>query len=405
MPITINGSTGVAGIDGSAGTPSVQGNDTNTGVFFPAADTVALSTGGTERMRINSVGDVSIGTSSADGRFLLERQAATAGWLVNAKSAGVTNSSGIYVDASNNMEFAARDGSGALNLRLGSTGSSWFTGGWVGVGTASPSSTLHVRGASGSSAYILAEHPGNTSFGTAIQVRTYAGSDDPAISIENYNSGSPVRYSMSVFDDGALSFNSGGYIGGFGTSQLRLTSAGLIQTSNGIELGDLASGDRYVLIDFHSSGNPLTVDYNARVARTAGFNGDLVLLNVGTGRVFVQANTNGVQLTNGSTAWASASDERLKTDLVEIDDALNKVSQLRSVTGRYKTDEEGTSRSFLIAQDVRAVLPEAVSEDNDEDKTLNIRYTEVIPLLTAALKEASQKIDALEARIAALETP
>ena len=43
MPVTINGTTGIAGANGSASTPAVQGEDTNTGVFFPAADTVAVA--------------------------------------------------------------------------------------------------------------------------------------------------------------------------------------------------------------------------------------------------------------------------------------------------------------------------------------------------------------------------
>lgn len=64
MPITINGTTGIAGVDGSAGTPAVQGTDTNTGEFFPAADTLAWSTGGSERMRVTSAGNVGIGTTS-----------------------------------------------------------------------------------------------------------------------------------------------------------------------------------------------------------------------------------------------------------------------------------------------------------------------------------------------------
>lgn len=64
MAITINGTTGIAGVDGSASTPAVQGGDTNTGVFFPAADTVAIATSGTEAMRADSAGNVGIGTSS-----------------------------------------------------------------------------------------------------------------------------------------------------------------------------------------------------------------------------------------------------------------------------------------------------------------------------------------------------
>jgi len=111
----------------------------------------------------------------------------------------------------------------------------------------------------------------------------------------------------------------------------------------------------------------------------------------------------GVYVADGGTSWNAFSDERLKTDLVPITDAVSKVSTLRAVTGRLKTDEEGTSRVFLIAQDVQAVLPEAVHVGEDEDKTLGLAYTEVIPLLVAAIKELSAKNDALEARLAALE--
>ena len=45
MPIIISGSTGIAGVDGSASTPALQGTDTNTGVYF-GADTISFSEGG-----------------------------------------------------------------------------------------------------------------------------------------------------------------------------------------------------------------------------------------------------------------------------------------------------------------------------------------------------------------------
>jgi hypothetical protein len=64
MPVTINGTTGIAGANGSASTPAVQGEDTNTGVFFPAADAVAVATGGSERLRVDSSGNVGIGTTT-----------------------------------------------------------------------------------------------------------------------------------------------------------------------------------------------------------------------------------------------------------------------------------------------------------------------------------------------------
>jgi len=77
MTITINGTTGIAGVDGSAATPAVQGADTNTGMFFPAVDTIAFTEGGTEVMRINSSGNVGIGTASPTGILHIASSAPT----------------------------------------------------------------------------------------------------------------------------------------------------------------------------------------------------------------------------------------------------------------------------------------------------------------------------------------
>lgn len=64
MTIVIDGTTGISGVDGTASNPSYEGTDSNTGIFFPAADTVAIGTGGTEALRVNSSQNVGIGTSS-----------------------------------------------------------------------------------------------------------------------------------------------------------------------------------------------------------------------------------------------------------------------------------------------------------------------------------------------------
>jgi hypothetical protein len=78
MPITINGSTGISGVDGSASTPALQGTDTNTGMFFPSADTIAFAEGGTEVARFDSSGNLGIGTSSpTNGRLVITGSSVT----------------------------------------------------------------------------------------------------------------------------------------------------------------------------------------------------------------------------------------------------------------------------------------------------------------------------------------
>jgi hypothetical protein len=111
----------------------------------------------------------------------------------------------------------------------------------------------------------------------------------------------------------------------------------------------------------------------------------------------MNASATGVVLASGSTAWAAQSDERTKDIIEPISNALEKTISLRAVIGKYKKDEEGTRRAFLIAQDVQKVLPEAVSENDDEDKTLILRYTELIPLLVASIQELKAEFDAYKA--------
>ena len=63
MAITLDGTTGISSVDGSAASPSVRGADANSGIVY-AADTVAISTAGSEKARIDSSGKLGLGTTS-----------------------------------------------------------------------------------------------------------------------------------------------------------------------------------------------------------------------------------------------------------------------------------------------------------------------------------------------------
>ena len=68
MSLELSGTTGVKGVAGSVSAPSIVGDDTNTGISFPSADTIKFSTGGVERMQITNSG-VS-GTGIGAGKML-----------------------------------------------------------------------------------------------------------------------------------------------------------------------------------------------------------------------------------------------------------------------------------------------------------------------------------------------
>jgi hypothetical protein len=149
-----------------------------------------------------------------------------------------------------------------------------------------------------------------------------------------------------------------------------------------------------VSIEAQSGGGQLALTRSGAVGEfyMGGTTGGGTVLYVRSG------GSGGVYLSAGGVAWVGNSDERLKTDLVPIENGLEKVASLRSVIGRYLTDDEDKKRAFLIAQDVEKVLPEAVVT-NEETGDMGVSYTEVIPLLVAAIKELKIEIDSLKNQI------
>jgi hypothetical protein len=111
-------------------------------------------------------------------------------------------------------------------------------------------------------------------------------------------------------------------------------------------------------------------------------------------RLYVQNTSGGVYLASTATSWTANSDERLKDIIEPINNAVAKVGSLRAIIRKYKNDQTNTRRSFLIAQDVQSVLPEAVDASNPDQ--LGVAYTDVIPLLVAAIKELTAEVNALK---------
>jgi hypothetical protein len=132
MSLILDGSNGLSDVDGSAATPAIRGTDTNTGIFFPAADTIAFSEGGTEAMRINGSGDVGIGITSPTQKLDVIGVAQSYGFRVQG-AASITGSGiwGLDTTLAFNCNSAERmrivSGGGVVIAGTASIGSARFS--------------------------------------------------------------------------------------------------------------------------------------------------------------------------------------------------------------------------------------------------------------------------------------
>jgi hypothetical protein len=317
--LTVTGSATVEFADGSASTPSITNDgDTNTGIFFPAADTIAFAEGGTEAMRLDSGGYMGLGVTPAawalSGAPALQiKNAAFVGYLNNAYMTANTYFDSVggarYIASANASYYAQTSGQ-----------HQWFT---AASGTAGAAISLN-------------------------QAMTLDASGNLLLGVTS------------------------------GTRRLNITYAA---ASGGIYL-ETSNADSTFLSCIRSA----TVHVQHKI--------------IGSTYQIVNDSA-GVSLAAGGTSWGSLSDERKKDIIEPITNATNKLSTLRAVIGKYKTEEDGIRRAMLIAQDVQAVLPEAVVENKDGD--LILQYTDTIPLLVAAIKEQQALIQTLTDRITALE--
>ena len=124
--VTVDDSQRVAFVAGTAALPAITTTgDTNTGIFFPTADTIAFAEGGTESMRITSTGTVAIGTTTTptaklwveSGRVGLSNTYKL-GWHSNPAHGDLNN----YITGDDGSNYVAI-GTGAVErMRIDSSG-------------------------------------------------------------------------------------------------------------------------------------------------------------------------------------------------------------------------------------------------------------------------------------------
>ncbi len=161
------------------------------------------------------------------------------------------------------------------------------------------------------------------------------------------------------------------------------------------------------------NANPgATVNTSVVIGHDLGGQGNNTAMIGGTSGAYNGAN---------SSSWSTTSDRRIKKNIVNNDSGLDKLKQIQVRNFEYKTQDEiktdnpelsDVSKSAfvdkqglqlgVIAQEIEGVLPEVVKTQSTGVKTINT--DNLTWYLVNAVKELSAKNEALEARLAALES-
>jgi hypothetical protein len=214
----------------------------------------------------------------------------------------------------------------------------------------------------------------------------------------------PGRLVFSTTADGASS----------PTERMRITNSGQVRIgsevgTNNYSFGVELSKDNNVLalIDTNPSNSGSRVPFTIRTGTYSSSDTTSLYANFirGDGTQRGQIRSNGAT----SVAYESASDYRLKENVVPLINATARLQQLKPY--RFNFIDDGPDRVVdgFFAHEVQEVIPEAAGGTKDaEDADGNPIYqgidqSKLVPLLTAALQEALAEIESLKARVTALE--
>ena len=213
----------------------------------------------------------------------------------------------------------------------------------------------------------------------------------------------------------SLYFNTGSYNTSVGRSALESNTTASNNTAVGYQAGYAITTQSNNIYIGYSCGSSQTGSGGIFIGANAfsGYNGNnQVAFKTGDGREALYADINAGasfrQYSNSST-WATTSDQRVKENIVEITDGLEKIIALRPVTFDYITSKE--HNAGFIAQDFQTVLPDQVKKVKarpeeaklvGEDEIYSIQQN-LVPYLVNAIKDLKALVDAQAAEIAELK--
>ncbi len=376
-------------------------------------DKIRFDTAGTERLQIDSSGNA-IFTKSGGAYLQLKDASAVRGAINVGTSDGL-----VFTTGSSFTERMRIDSSGNVGV-----GTSSPTVGKLQINDGSGAVVAITRTSGATSGNLGVIRFGNTDVDsnlaniTAIQD---GATNSSALTFETQPAGGATTERMRIDSAGALILNNSGgdaqmYLGGssgsdrmylarsgndsllwnvdsgvvrFGTNNaeaMRIDSSGIVLVGRTSASFGSATGlvlrpnnDSYIIAD----GSPgLTIRRNSSDGDIMQFYRD------GTKVGYISAATTG-------TSYQSGSDRRLKENIADADDAGSKIDAIKVRKFDWKVN--GTHQDYgMIAQELQTVAPEAVGGDPDSDEMMGVDYSKLVPMLV-------KEIQSLRARVTQLE--
>jgi hypothetical protein len=376
----------VAQVDGTPGDNDMPGRL----IFNTTADGASSTT---ERMRIDSSGNVGIGTSSPSGRLNV---------AVTTNTGTGADNCGLFVTSTNRAGFAFLDSaaSSAASVVFANAGTEK---GRIIYYNATDAMAFQTGGSSGTERMRI-DASGNVGIGnTAANVNDQVGAVRPLL-VSKSDSATTIAGSQAnivignanttTSNTAQLTFAA---LTGANTTYFAAAAINCIfgaRTNGQYPTGQLVFSTSTSLNSAPTEKMRITEGGEVYIAGTTD-----------QGAYNLQCNGTGVW---GAGAYVNGSDARLKDDITTLNDGLNVVSQLRPVTFKYKPDysKDQNVQTGFIAQELQTALEGKDYLDGIVQagpNHLNVAYQSLIPILTKAIQEQQAMIDELKTKVAALE--
>lgn len=349
-----------------------------------SSNNLQFVTGAAEKMRITSAGQVNIypvnDTSEAFRVFRGTGAYASQSISIDAKG-GDANIRLLATDTYRSTVFyRSVDGGGNFteSMRINNAGN-------VGINTTSPNEKFEVKG------------------NIRIDSRSKAGSGeiDNITFTKDRPDAATGTYEMAAI----RSFTTNGYSGGMTFYAGRHTGGGAYALIPIMTIGHTTE------IGLANVGIGTTAPTEAQLVSSYNgtVNNGMAIINTNTGTLVQNliifkrgtAEIGSISSNNTTTAYNTTSDYRLKENVVEMTDALDRVSQLKPSRFNFIADADKTVDGFL-AHEVQEVVPEAITGEKDavdeegDEKYQGIDQSKLVPLLVGAIQELKAEIEILK---------